>query len=380
MSESSRPPLLSAAGVAGARRAFEEAATLPADAFTSVDVYEREVEQVLVREWLCVGRVDQVANPGDYFTLDLLGDALVVVRDLGGTVRVLSRICRHRGAELVQGAGNRRSFQCPYHAWTFHLDGRLSGAPYMDGAKGFDKASCRLPEIRMETWQGWVFVNLDGRAEPLAERLAPLDRFLAHYDIEGSVAVETATFDSPWNWKVLVDNFMEAYHHIATHVDTLQPVMPAARSWVPDNQGPYSVLVMPSADAPNDGADHVPPDGSDHGLLVAAVVFPFHLFAVNEDSVTWYLITPEGHDRFTLRVYTCFSRDVLDDPDKRELVDGLQAITRVIHMQDIEACDATWRGLNARSFEAGVLGPLEKTIWQFNQWWLERMVDDDQVG
>ncbi len=373
----SRKPesLLSADHIAAARRPFEEASSLPAAAFVEPEVFQRERDRIFEREWLCVGRVDQVGEPGCFFTLDLMGDKLVVVRDLEGQVRVLSRVCPHRGADLVQGHGQRRSFQCPYHAWSFHLDGRLSGAPYMEGRKHFDRAACRLPELRSEVWQGWIFVNFDDAARPLGEQLGGLDRFLAHFDMEGAVAVETAEFDSPWNWKVLVDNFMEAYHHIATHNDTLEPFLPAKLSWSPDNEGPYSIVVMPSIEAGEAAASREAPDGSDPHVLVAAVVFPFHLFAVNADSLTWYLLLPDRHDHFTLKVFTCFPKAVVDDPGQSDVVTGLQGLTQTIHMQDIAACDATWSGLNARSFEQGMLSPLERPIWQFNQWWLDR-VDD----
>ena len=232
------PPLhsvLSAERLAGARRPLEHASTLPAEAFTSAAVHALEHERIFAREWLCAGRADQIPSAGDYFTLDLLGDKLVVVRGRDDRIRVLSRICRHRGAELVRGAGNARSFRCPYHAWTYRLDGTLAGAPYMEDAAGFERADCRLPELRSELWEGFVFVNFDLDALPLAPRLAPLSKLLAHYRMHEMVAVETATFDSPFNWKVLVDNFMEAYHHIAIHRDTFEPIFPAARSWSPDN-------------------------------------------------------------------------------------------------------------------------------------------------
>ncbi len=356
---------LDAEGVARARRPLSEASTLPAEAFTSPELYQRETEQLFSREWLCAGRVDQVPEPGDYMALDLLGDLLVVVRGKDGVVRVLSRVCRHRAAELVQGAGNARSFQCPYHRWTFQLDGQLIGAPHMDGAD-FDRTGCRLPEIRSEIWEGWIFVNFDDNAEPLGPRLAPLSALLAPYRMADLVAVETATFDSPFNWKVLTDNFMEAYHHIGTHRDTLEPMLPGAHSHTPDSEGLYSVLFMPDVEG-NDPAE------TTAGGLVAATVFPFHLFAPSEHSMAWYQLLPETYDRFTLRVFTCFPREVLDDPAEREGVEGLQAFTRTVHLQDIEACETTWSGLGARSFESGPLCPLEKPIWQFNQWWLDRM-------
>jgi phenylpropionate dioxygenase-like ring-hydroxylating dioxygenase large terminal subunit len=367
--------------LAAARQPLEKASTLPGDAFTSPDVYEREVERILLREWLCVGRTDQIPEPGDYFTLDLLGDKLVAVRGEDAEIRVLSRICRHRAAELVQGCGNARSFQCPYHSWTYRLDGRLVGAPYMERADGFDRASCRLPEIRSELWEGWIFANFDREAEPLDPQLAPLSKLLGNYRMSEMVAVETATFDSRFNWKVLVDNFMEAYHHIAIHRDTFEPLFPASRSHSPDNEGPYSVLFMPGPEggAPAEclvpGLPRVGPlDGHEEHQLVAAVVYPFHLFATSAQSLTWYQVLPVSFDRFTLRIFSCFPQQALEDATLRSFVEGLQAFTKTVHHQDIGACEAAWAGLNARSFESGRLCPLEKPIWQFNQWWIERMV------
>jgi len=157
--------------VSGALLPLARASTLPAPAFTSPRVYEREIERLFRREWLCAGRVDQIPESGDYMCLDLLGARLVVVRDHDGRVRVLSRICRHRAADVVGGSGNTRSFQCPYHAWTFALDGRLVGAPHMDGVEGFERSDCGLPELRSELWEGWIFVNFDPEAAPLGPRL-----------------------------------------------------------------------------------------------------------------------------------------------------------------------------------------------------------------
>lgn len=355
---------------------LEEATTLPARAFVDDAIYEREVERVFRGQWLCVGRLDQVANPGDWRTLDLLGAKLVLVRDLAGEVRVLSRICQHRAAELVSGEGNSRSLQCPYHAWTYKLDGRLVGAPHMDRAAGFDRADCALPSIRHEVWEGFVFVNLDGEADPLAPALAPLSKLLADYDMETLVAEETGTYLSEFNWKVLVDNFMEAYHHVATHVDTLEPLFPAKASHVPDNAGPYSVLVMPpSPDHP--AAVEAPKlpgleDAQQPGL-VAAVVYPCHLFAPSGDKVAWYQFLPESTGRFTLRIFNCFRRDVAEDTARSEERAQAHAILRVVHEQDIGACEAVQAGLESGHFERGRLSHLEKAIWQFNRWWCAQM-------
>ncbi|MEM9173696.1 MAG: aromatic ring-hydroxylating dioxygenase subunit alpha [Myxococcota bacterium] len=362
-----------AADYASALAPLGEATTLPARAYTDETIYAREVERLFRGEWLCAGRADQAPTPGDYVSIDLLGERLIVVRDRQGEVRVLSRICRHRAAMLVSGTGNARSFQCPYHLWTYGLDGRLLGAPHMDGVQGFDPATCSLPEIRSEIWEGFVFVNLDGEAPPLAPRLAPLRTLLADYAMAELVAEEVATYDSPFNWKVLVDNFMEAYHHIATHGDTLQPILPAALSHVTDNEdGPYSVLVMPANEAGQAIFDRQMLPGlseSEQPGLVAAVVWPFHLFAPGPHSMAWYQFLPESADRFTLRIYDCARKGRTDEERQQS-----HAILKVVHEQDIGACESVQAGLESGRFERGPLALLEKSIWQFNRWWAERML------
>ena len=175
------------------RRPLGEARALPSEAFTSPAVYDRETDRLFAREWLCVGRGDQIPQPGDYFCLDLLDEKLVVVRGRDSEIRVLSRTCRHRGASVVEGAGNADTFVCPYHAWAYHLDGRLAGAPLSERIEGFDARSCRLPEIRSEGWEGWIFVNFDSEAAALGPRLEPLSKLLAPYAMAERVTVEMAT-------------------------------------------------------------------------------------------------------------------------------------------------------------------------------------------
>src|SRR5512139_2237819 len=123
---------------------FARASTLPPRCYVDPAFYEREVESIFRREWHCVARVDQLPEPGSYLAFDLVGEPLVAVRDLEGRLRVLSRVCRHRWMPVVEGRGRARSFQCPYHRWTYGLDGALLGAPEMDRSEGFERARCRL--------------------------------------------------------------------------------------------------------------------------------------------------------------------------------------------------------------------------------------------
>jgi phenylpropionate dioxygenase-like ring-hydroxylating dioxygenase large terminal subunit len=357
---------LRAADVAAARLPFGRAATLPSNAYTDPSVYAAEVERIFRREWLCVARADQIANAGDYLCVDLLGDRLVVTRDERGEIHVLSRVCRHRGAVLLEGRGNAKTLRCPYHAWVYRLDGQLAGAPHMEGASGFEPKRCALPRLACEVWEGFVFTSFDPGAAPLAPGLAGLSRVLARYRLGAFVsASEPMVFESVFDWKVLVDNFMEAYHHIAVHRDTLEPALPARASYALDSDGPWSLLVMPPRDAkpPADPADW--PDAS----LVAGCVFPAHLVAPTREVLTWYQILPEAPGRFTLRIHVCPSPEMLDSPH----AEAIRALARQIHLQDIEACEATFAGLGSSDYRAGLIAPLERPLWQFAQWWLDRM-------
>lgn len=370
---------IAATDLAAARAPLEEAAPLPPGLYTSAAVYSAEVEHIFRREWICVGRADQVPERGNYLSLELFDEPLMLVRGDDYNVRVLSRVCRHRAAEVASGAGKTGAFRCPYHAWTYRLDGSLHAAPLMDGARRFDVARCGLREFRTAAWEGWVFVNLDGNAEPLEPQLAPLSTMLANYRMADMVATEPLEFDSPFNWKILVDNFMEAYHHIAIHRTTFEPNFPAAQSNVPDNTGPYSVLQMPVRENADLSAvlPALPPHGpltdSERARLVAAAVFPVHLFAPAGESLVWYHILPTSHEHFTLRIHVCVPRATLDNPACAADIAALRDFVSHIHHEDIGACEAVWRGIRAPSAVAGRLSPLERSLWQFNQWWLSHM-------
>src|SRR5688572_31162029 len=145
-----------AADLRAARLPLAQASALPARCYTDPELYTREVEAIFRREWLCIGREDQLPRPGDYRSFELMGDALLAVRGDDGAIRVLSRVCRHRSMPVVEGAGNRRSFQCPCHLSTYALDGRLLGAPGMQRAEGFDRAQSALPPLPVELRRGWL--------------------------------------------------------------------------------------------------------------------------------------------------------------------------------------------------------------------------------
>ena len=288
----------------------ERAESLPPELYWRPEVYELELERIFRRDWSCVGHVSQLAATGDWRRVDLAGEPLLLVRGEDGSVRALSRVCRHRGLDLLceseRASGNATAFERPYHLWSYGLDGRLRGAPEMRGAAGFERASVRLPEFPVEIWQGYIFVCLDRAAAPLAPRLAELDRLLG-VDMSGWKLAGTL----PWgeygaNWKVVIENAAECYHHLGTHRTTLQLLWPANRAVVDETSSPDFTFgrlvaserfaVQPILLPPRPGLS----DEQRAQTLIAGV-FPMFFIALGPDSASWFEWTPTGPTSHTRR-------------------------------------------------------------------------------
>ena len=202
---------------------------LPREAYVSEQFFAFEKHAFFAREWLCIGHVNEVPNPGDYLPLTILEEPILLLRDDVGTFRVLSSICQHRGHPIVGGLiehtpgtpclhGTR--LVCPYHNWTYGLDGRLIGAPGMQDTTPVSelRKHIRLPEIRSEIFHGLVFINFDADAKPLAPRLAKLDREFANYPVEQLIPAHVfVAKDLHWNWKLHHENALEPYHTDYVH-------------------------------------------------------------------------------------------------------------------------------------------------------------------
>lgn len=355
---------------------LERAWTLPPGAYTDERVFAAEIERIFNREWVCVGRVERVAEPGDYLCVDLVSQPIIITRDRSGELHALSRICLHRAMPLAEGSGNASRLTCPYHKWVYELDGTLRGAPMMEGAAGFDERGACLPALRLEVWEGFIFVNLDADAAPLAPRLTGLDEQVGNYHFADLVVAATVEFDSPWNWKLLVENFMEAYHHIGTHRDTLEPGYPARQSHVADNQSqPWSFLWMPGSEEVADEEVVFPDLTSEQKRgLFAAAIFPTFLFAATAHNGIWYQLEPRGHDAMDLKIHVLLptlAAAGLSEDERRQMGE----LVSVIHKEDIAANLGPWRGLHGILTRQGRLSAFEKGIWQLNQYWASRLAD-----
>ena len=354
--------------------------------YTSESAWRLEVERIWKREWHCIARADQIPEPGDYLCMDLVGEPLVLIRGADGVARVLSRVCRHRSMLVLEGAGNTSAIVCPYHAWTYELDGRLRGAPEMQRTPDFDRARCRLPEIRSEIWEGFVFVNLDSNAEPLAPRLEGLSNALRNYRLADMRTVRRLPFDEicRWNWKLECDNYIEGYHHIGAHRESLEPVMAGRDTYPLDSDGPWSALRMPYRPGASPFVDGVHAEcgmpaietlePAERDSVTVVHIFPGSKMTLWGGHMDFYRMFPTGPAAFVSEKDYCVPPALLarDDLDAmiQTLVDGFLEFRH----EDDDLCLAVQRGLGSQFASTARLSHLESTIDHFARW-VEQKID-----
>src|SRR5689334_8712796 len=197
--------------------AVEVSSTLPSRYYVDPKYLAEETTKIFGRTWQIVGRSEQVAKPGDYFTAELCGEPILLVRGAEKKLRGFYNVCRHRAGPPAEGCGSRKVFRCGYHGWTYSLDGRLLNAPEMDGTANFDHSQFGLQSVPIGEWGAWVFVNLDAKAEALLPSLRELPKQAAKYGLETLKLANRREYVMECNWKVYIDNYLEGYHLPSVH-------------------------------------------------------------------------------------------------------------------------------------------------------------------
>ena len=353
-------------------RPHERAWGMPAGFYTSPEFLALEVDELFRKEWVCIGRVEEAAAPGDYWTADLLGEPLLVVRGEDGRVRVYSNVCRHRGTPVASGRGNTRHFQCPYHAWTYDLRGRLLRAPFIEGREDFDRAGCALPEVATEVWLGFLFVNLDGQAPPLAPRLEGLLPIVRNYHLEEMVLGHCETESWNTNWKCLTENFMEGYHLSTVHYETLHPITPTRLcEHFPAGEGYLGYYSRFPAGLPPRGRYHPDLTDAERNRSVMFAILPGLVAGTAGHKGSFICLQPESADRVRGKRGIIFSDPDAGDGERRAVVDLFE---RTMAEDKAQLLNHR-RGLASRSFRPGPLGPpdVEGTVWDFYRYMARRL-------
>jgi choline monooxygenase len=326
---------------------LSHAATIPSWCYTDPATVAAEREKIFARTWQLVGREDQVASPGSYFTAEVAAEPLVVVRGTDGWLKALSNVCRHRAGPVVKGEGSCGAFRCGYHGWSYALDGRLVNTPEFDGVEEFEKESVRLPEFRIETWLGLVFVNLDDGATPLVESLEDLPAELESHGLSEMRLAARKDWTVECNWKVYVDNYLEGYHIPIVHPGLMKELDYAR--YETETRRSYSLQRSPIKK--RDDSKLRRDRRYDDGDALYYWIYPNLMLNVYPDNYSTNLIVPLSLDR-TLTVFEWFLRDP-DRPEVRETIRQTVEFSDEIQREDIAICEAVQKGLGSRTYETG---------------------------
>jgi phenylpropionate dioxygenase-like ring-hydroxylating dioxygenase large terminal subunit len=368
----STPAPISPDALARSTAAFGASLTLPGAAYCSPDVFAWEMEHFFERGWVCLGREEETGRAGDYRALRIGREGILLSRDAGGRLHAFFNVCRHRGHELLEpgACASARAIRCPYHGWVYELDGRLKSAARFGDVACFDAAGTGLVPVRVETWQGWVFVNAGGQAPPLNAWTGELTRLVASY-APGELRIGArSTYEVAANWKILTENYHECYHCPQIHPQLCR-VSPPESGRNPPHNGAWIGGTMDLAE----DAQTMSLDGVSHGeflpgLSVAARrlvlyygLFPNMLISLHPDYVLTHRLEPLAPDRTRVECHWLFPSQTIAHPgfSPNYAVEFWDMTNR----QDWHACESVQRGVSSAGYRQGPLSEREEMVYRF---------------
>ena len=384
------PMILTADELASIRRPYRGARLLPGRAYHDQAIFDWEREQFLRRDWVIVGREFEAPEPGTFFTAELDGEPLLVVRGRDDRLRAFYNVCQHRGTAVVEEpCGKAVRFQCPYHAWIYDLDGTLVRAKHTEDLEDFRLADYGLNTVRLETWQGFVFVNLDPGAAPLADQLGDLVDHLDRFDFAALRPARSITYDIAANWKFVAENYSECYHCPGLHPQ-LNKLTPYDLGEEYDTNGAWQGGWMEFAD----GVETMALDGGhgsrrgrpamagmtaeDERRIDYCIVWPTTFLSVHPDYLLVHRLIPDGPARTRIICEFLFPESTMAMPD----FDPSDAIAfwDLTNSQDWHVCELQQRGTRSRSWVAGRYSNLEDSVHFFDVMVADRYAGETFAG
>jgi choline monooxygenase len=366
---------------------IESAHTLASRFYTDPAMLPLEKERIFQRTWQLVGTLSHpcgqcngnaltIADPETFFTADVAGEPVVVVRDKQGTLRAFSNVCRHRAGPIAQGCGSKNVLRCAYHGWTYTLDGRLIGTPDIDGLEFFDRSTMGMVPLRCETWEQFIFVNFDPAAEPLTAFLGKIPEQSRGFAFAGLQLVERRDYVIACNWKVYVDNYLEGYHIPIAHPGLMREIDYARYRtetfrYYSQQFAPIRALKLEEGDG-SAARTYAPGTGTLKEALYFWV-FPNLMLNIYPDNISTNLIVPLSHDK-TLTIFEWFfhgdtssnghhserSEESEVAPVRSPLFERIQravAFSDEVQQEDIALCEAVQRGLQSATYDRGRYSP-----------------------
>jgi phenylpropionate dioxygenase-like ring-hydroxylating dioxygenase large terminal subunit len=357
---------------------FDDALSLPPGIYHDSRILEREIEEMFRKDWVCIGRLAEVPEVGDFICRDIIDSRLFVVRQKDATVKAFANSCAHRAASMLEGEGRVTRISCPYHSWTYDLDGQLVGAPFMEGTKGFNVRNHRLKELAVVTWEGFIYVSLNENPASLSGQLEDLSALVGNYRMANYVPVISESETWQTNWKCLAENFMDSYHLHRVHKNTFR------------RYGSYEDIthLFPGTDAFSYSyiqeteerntvrahADNTWLKGDDRYRTFVINIYPCHLIQLQPDLL-WYLsILPEGTDRVSIRWAVSIPAEILDSADDRQhYIDEEVGFLQAVNSEDRGIVENVARATRSPEATRGPLSCLERNVWDFARYLARRL-------
>ncbi len=355
---------------------FEKARAMPPSVYTSPDFLKLELSEIFAKEWVCLGRSSALKKAGDYVTSEIAGQPLFVVRGEDGLLLAMSNVCLHRMSTLLEGNGNTRSIVCPYHAWTYNIDGSLRGAPAMKGNADFARDGYCLPQFRCEDWLGWIMVTLNKDAPPVHEALGGVQSLVGDYDMENYVESfrETHVWDT--NWKILAENFMESYHLPVCHAGTIGGFSRLDEMVCPPGLPAFNFHTILKDERIKIALAHdsnARLQGERRRMTYLLAIYPTLLITLTP-GYFWYLtLHPKGVGQVSIIFGGGMSPDYAYAPDAQAHFTALKTLLDEVNVEDRGCTEKVYRGANAATAKAGHLSHLERPNFDFAQWIAERV-------
>ena len=357
--------------------------TLPRASYVSEDSFSSERERIFFREWFCVGRAQETPNAGDHLAVNIGGESILVVRGKDDVLRAFFNVCRHRGSQLVPTAGRATgsfsgAIRCPYHSWTYDLDGKLRTAPFLEDGQDLCKADLPLHSVDVDQWGGFVFVRLNAKTAgtSLADQLGPVPERLARYPLSELRTAKRIEYPIDANWKVLLENYNECYHCGPVHPE-LCNIVPAFKQrggadldWdrgIPHRSGAFTFTFSGTTTRePFTGLNQ-----DERERHKGELIYPNLLLSLAADHVAAFTVWPHGPSSTTILCDFLFHPSEMANPgfDPSDAIDFWDLVNR----QDWKICESVQRGMSSRVFEYGYYAPMESASLDIRRYIADRM-------
>lgn len=351
---------------------FGSSRLLPRVAYTDPDVHAWERENFF-SGWVCVGRSEDVPEPGSQKAIDVGPSGVLLLRAKDGVLRAFVNACRHRGHELLPcgTTANRRSVVCPYHAWAYDLAGPLRNAPSFRDVEGFDKSQYGLQQLPLQEWHGWVFVAPSGEAGAFADHIGDVEGIVSNYEAEKLRVVDKHDYVIDANWKVVIENYQECYHCTMIHPELCRVSPPESGENLTERKGDWvggwmdlrPDAVTMSLDGTSSSVMIETLDEQESRTVMYLAVFPNMLISLHPDYIMTHVLTPIAPDKTHIECAWLFPPAAIEAEgfDPKNTVDFWDITNR----QDWAACESVQRGLRAKQWVAGPLAPEEDGVYHF---------------